>query len=168
MEKEKKAQIQTGETIAVVIIIVIMIFIGLWIYFSKSVVDVGKEDESQAELERITTAIVSSALEELKCTSYSDFSSSCLDYYRIRALANLTKIEKYGKSYTHYYSKFRKSRIAVHVIYPESATEPSEYIIYEYNGTSNTSVPIFMPVLLYDPVYRENHFGMIEVRTFKE
>jgi len=159
----KKAQIQNWETVTVVVIVIIMIVVGIWIGFGQKISSAEKQQQEDNELDAVKISFVATQLEEIRCSTFSVQTTTCLDKYRLRALNRTISTNQFN-SYQYYYSIFKNSEVIVHVIYPE----PEDIVVYRYvEGQQNkSSIPLFTPILVYDPVDRSNDFGMLEVRTF--
>jgi hypothetical protein len=165
-QKNRKAQIQNMESIAVVIIIGILIVLGIVFAFKQKSSDFVEEKEKFAELDGMTISLRASNLKELKCSSFSNSGNEvCIDLYKLRALEQRVKPENF-ETYRYYNNLFKKSEIAVRLIYPKR--EGVETItIYSYNNTNvDTLQTTFFPVLVYDPVKKENIFAMMEIKVF--
>ncbi len=162
--KNKKAQIQSGETVTVVIILIILIVLGI-VYFANTKTQESQiEKEKQKEVDGMKIAVLASGMDELKCSVYSAKVSTCLDIYRIKAFSEiLDQNTLSAKEY--YFNTFRNSKIEVKIIVNETHTE--KIVIYDFNNSAEkSSSPTYFPIIVSDPVLEKNYFSILEVRTY--
>jgi len=157
---KKKAQIQMGESIAVIIIITIMIFFALAFYSKVKTLDIKEEANKFNQYDAIKLANIVSNMPEILCSRQRVIDINCVDEYKLLALN--TSISG-GESFFYYRSLFGNSRISVKQMYPSNKF----YSIYENNFTSNQSIDaILIPITIYNPITRKNAFGVLKVEAY--
>lgn len=157
----KRAQIQSGESIAVIIIVFIMIVVGIAFFYGNRTNEIQDQAERAKSLDAVAVALRVQALNEVKCIRSSSTTNTCLDYERVKAMSEILSNE-FGEEYAYYYNIFRDSRITIRTVYPEE----EEIIMYDYNGNKNSSSTVFMPISVLDPVTENSFLGVLEVKTF--
>lgn len=152
-----KAQIQLGESTAVVMVILILIVVGLFIAYQFWSADQQTVIEEQKDLDAIALATKVSYLPEIHCTFLGDTSSNCFDKYKLVYFANLMSNPQ---ETSYYYDLFGYARIELIEVYPTNTT----YLLYENNkATIQSEKPIYMPCKVYD-VYDDSYsFAYIKV-----
>jgi len=166
----KKAQIQNMETITVIIIIMLLITFGL-VYASSQRRESIKEEQQQIkdlEVMTITTNILN--LDFVKCTESEIIIYACVDYYKIKALAEKTRTEE---NYLHFYRIFGESDIKIK-IYRDISFPNHEFLInqnitiYNITNTENMSQKLIRtPIIIRDSVLGLNYFGIMEVIAYR-
>ena len=154
----KRAQIQSGELIMIVIVVMMFLVMGLVGYANfqeRNINQVSQEFESLAAVELAQQAL---SLQEMKCGFAVETSDQCVDLYRVRELSSLLADTELSSSlFTYYRSVFGESRIIIEKIYPE-------YELFEiYDIGEGDENPIRIPIYIYDPLTKENTFGVITV-----
>jgi hypothetical protein len=160
-KNSRKAQLQMGETIAVVIIVIVLLFLG--ITFWNRINSSGTEalSESSQELSVIEIANTVAELPELKCSDMSVESVKCLDWYKVRAMAN--NIEIYPETKKYYNDYFKNSKITIARIYPNE----DNTTIYDVKLSDQTArLEIKLPVNIRDNVNDVTSYGMIIVEGY--
>ncbi len=157
----KKAQIQTGETIAVVIIVVFIIVLGIVFYFNFMSGTIDEDRQRASDLDSVSTAIFVSKLNELKCSRAASASFICFDLYRVKAFNESLNEPMIGSVY---HSLIGYANATIRTYYPEQG---KEYTFYSYEPSNITGErSSFIPVLLSDPVENKKYFAYLEVKVF--
>ncbi len=157
----KKAQIQMGETIAVLVIIVILIVLGLVFYFTFTGGDVEEERAKVEDLDSISKTIFVSRMVELRCSGAGEVSYACVDKYRAQAFHIVVQGDVEARAL--YRSLIGYANITLNMQY----SEQENITIYSYEPGKISSASIArMPVLVSDPVTEKNHFAFLEVTVF--
>lgn len=160
--KNKSAQIQMGETIAVIVIITIMIFFGLAFYSKIKTLDFKEQADKYTQLDTIQLANTVSNMPELLCSKQQVIDVNCIDKYKIFSLQK-SITDGAATAFFYYGSMFGNSRIKVIQIYPPAG----EKLIYENNMTANQSTEtVLIPVNIYDPITGDNAFGVLSVEAY--
>ncbi len=160
----KKAQIQMGETVAIVIIVVILLILGLVFWNKISTGDVREITRERQELSVIDIAKIVQEMPEFRCSSTSSEKANCFDRYKILAFkksfdgGNTQNTEMFSL----YSDYFLESRISFREIYPDEET----IIIYDSNITNQTTKQIDIPINIYDPITKQYSFGLITIEGF--
>ncbi|MCF7865808.1 hypothetical protein K9L67_03645 [Candidatus Woesearchaeota archaeon] len=157
----KKAQMQGGETIAVMIIIVVLIIIGLVFGLGRTTEKIEKDANQIDFLNSIRIAIKVTNLQEIKCSRANSGGNTCIDKYKVLSLSEL--IKENNEAYVIYQGIFENTQIKINEIYPGTET----YTIYDYNDSINKSrTATYVPILLWDPIKDTKQFGIMEVATY--
>lgn len=158
---KKKAQIQGGETIAVIIIIVILVIIGIMFGSNRKIDDIQTETRQIEHQNAMRIALKASNLQELKCSSVENTRNMCMDLLKIKSVSEVIKEDT--EAYIQYQGVFENTEINVDIIYPVKA----RYTLYNYNDTANKSrFATYIPLLVIDPITETNSFAMLEIATY--
>ena len=160
IQKQRKSQIQIGETISVLLVFFILIIIGFLFYTAMIKANIKSEKEDLAELRSIAIAQRTMFLPELQCSSDNVITPNCIDILKLPYAQDIII-----KNEIYYFDMLEFSKINVSQIYPEDAS----WLIYsrisseqeEKQGTFLLNVPIS----LYDPVTRRSGFGILAIET---
>ena len=165
MRRYTKAQIQIGETIAVIIIFVMLLtFSLLWYTYSQD----SKQSKARAEQlrsESVEVTKIMMNLPEITCSVAGSKEHSCIDLYRLYALSDEINGD-YRDSYSEMFAGGRLARYAVRInlLYPvpELFGLPSTIDVFSYipDGTENT-ITTRVPVVVLDPVREYRFFGVM-------
>lgn len=157
MKKRKKAQIQLGESTAVVIVIIILVFLGLVVYFGFWKTGQGEKISKQREVQSINLALTVSYLPELHCTFLGRSSSTCFDAIKASHFQEMGSVRDWQM---HYFNYFGYAKIELIQVYPNE----TKFTIYDnQKGEAQSESPIFIPVNIYDPITDKNGFGYLNV-----
>ena len=153
-----RAQVQMGETIAILLVFFFLIVIGLIFYVNviKAKAVVAKEENSQ--LEAISVLKKTISLPELQCSRQDIVSSYCIDLLKLEAASALMP-----QNQEHYFDILGFSTVSVREVYPISRN----YTLYrssleKYTSKSSTNTPIS----LLDPISGTSAFGIITIDTY--
>ncbi len=161
--KMKKAQIEMGESIAIIFVFLILIGFGLVFYMNvtKGTTAVKKEESSQLE----TIQIIQEAtfLPELQCSGKSIIKQNCMDIFKLKAAESIIR-----KNQIHYYDVFGYSIISLTEIYPYPRNwtiynNSLDELILENLAEKKTT---HKPILLYDPIDKLYHFGLLTIGVY--
>lgn len=158
--KNKKAQIQMGETIFIIIFIILIIVFGL-VFFSQAEGENLRDKQQEfRELDTITATQFVASLTELKCSSYGAEEISCFDKIKIEAFGNLTR-NNWDTAGEYYVSKLGPAILRIEEIYPN----PKNWTVYNYTGEYGEYIyagrQIQLPVSLQNPISKSKSFGVI-------
>ncbi|MFP4567923.1 MAG: hypothetical protein ACLFN8_03180 [Candidatus Woesearchaeota archaeon] len=165
--KQKKAQIQNMETIAVVIIIIILIIFGL-VYAAnqrKGTAEIQKSITQDTNAMKLTTNTMN--LDFVKCSSFEANLETCVDYHKIKALANHTTREE---NYLYFNNIFGNTKIELQIIknITNSTLQNENITLYTTFDTENkTTINIRTPVTVKEPVKNTNYFAIMEVKVYR-
>lgn len=82
----KKAQIEMGETIAVIIIVTIIIFFGLAFYTKIKTLDLKDQTDKFNQFDAVKLANIVSNMPEILCSKQQVIDINCVDKYKLLAL----------------------------------------------------------------------------------
>jgi preprotein translocase subunit YajC len=155
-----KAQIKIFENIGVLLMFLILVVIALVFYF---VFSRGELEESRAEFSTQNAVEVTSKialLPELQCRKNNAQEDHCFDKTKIQVLGTtLTEPTKQED----YFDLFGFSTITITSVYPNSY----KTVIYSNEKSDFTNKDTFvMPTSIYDPIYEEYNYGILEVSVF--
>lgn len=156
----KKAQIQIGETIAVLFVFFILIIVGFMFYVKviKGNLEIEKDELSQLRSIGIAQRVM--FLPEIQCSEDSIIIDNCIDVLK---LDSAQKIMKDNEIY--YYDLLEFNDINIIQIYPNGPTwNLYSRKIDDFRAKFVTNVPIS----LYDPVARKRGFGVLTIETFSK
>jgi len=155
--KMKKAQIQIGETIAVLFVFFILIIIGFMFYVKiiKSNIELETEELSQLRSVGISQKIM--FLPEVQCSEDNIIIDNCIDILKLDSAQSIMK-----KNEIYYYDLLEFSDVSISQIYPNEAKwNLYSRKIEDFNSKFVTNVPIS----LYDPATRKHGFGVLTIET---
>jgi len=158
--KNKKAQMQMGESIFVVIIILLLIIFGI-VFASNAEKDkIVKTKNEFQDLNAITLSKYASSLAELQCSLLDVTELSCLEIDKMTAFVNVTK--SYPEiSAEYYFSQFGNANITVKEIYPPRNRVWNIYYNGLENGEKGSVKRTVIPVSLYDGITKRKSFGVL-------
>ena len=159
---KKRAQIQIGETIAVLLVFFILIFIGFVFYAKVIRSNVEQENEESSQLRSIGIAQRVMFLPEVQCSMENIITDSCVDILKLDAAERVM-----NESSFYYYDLLEFSEVNITLVYPlASGTAKSRWTIYSRKGESfKNSFITNVPVSLFNPVTRTNNFGILTIET---
>lgn len=154
----KKAQIQMGESIAVVVIVIVLIVFGIVIYSRLSQSGIEEKQRIYEELDAIELATIILGLPETHCTFLHSTDINCLDRLKLKHFAG--QLDESPAVRLFYADLFGESDVSVAIITPGEETE----VITLYQGTTGEDAnPFFVPVNIYDPLEQRYAFGYLNI-----
>ena len=154
-----KAQIQIGETIAVLSVFFILIAIG-FLFYGKAIKSNLQLDSQEAqELESIAIAQRVMFMPELQCSEdVVTEITNCIDELKLKSAKGIIK-----DHYLAYFDLFGFSEINASEIYPD---ETKKFVIYSARTDSfKNKFVTKVPVSIYNPITRINSFGILTIET---
>jgi hypothetical protein len=159
----KKAQIEMGESIAIIFIFLILIAFGLIFYMNITKGTQAVKKEETAQLQTIETIQKISFLPELQCSGNSIIKQNCMDIFKLEAAETIIQ-----ENQIHYFDLFGNSIISINEIYPISRNwtlynNSLEELLLQNRAELKTT---YKPILLYDPIDKLYHFGMLTIGIY--
>ena len=156
--KNKNAQIQMMETIAVLFIFFILVVMGFVFYAKILKGNLELQKEESVQLNAIEVAQRASSLPELQCSEDNIVSDNCIDLLKLEAASGIIQ-----QNDVYYYDRLLFSKITVNEIYPDD----NEWNLYsrpleDFSNKITTSIPIS----LFNPIQNKNAFGIMTVELF--
>ncbi len=153
----KKAQIQIGETIAVLFVFFILIIIGFIFYVKVIKGNIELEKDELSQLRSIGIAQRVMFLPEVQCSEDNIIIDNCIDILKLNSAQDLIK-----ENEIYYYDLLEYSDVSIIQIYPNEV----KWNLYsrktdDFKSKFVTNVPIS----LYDPVTRKHGFGVLTIET---
>ena len=162
----KKAQVQIGETIAVLFVFFILIIIGFIFYVKVIKGNIETETEELSQLRSVGIAQRVMFLPELQCSEDNIIIDNCVDKLKLDSAQNIMK-----ENEIHYFDLLEFSEVSITQIYPDATNYPNrgKWPIYsrkvvDYKNKFVTNVPIS----IYDPLTRKNSFGILTIETLSK
>ena len=158
MYKEKKSQIQIGETVAVLFVFFLLVVIGFIFYVGVIKDSIVSEKDELSQLKSIEIAQKVLYLPELQCSEgVVKEKENCIDTLKLEAAEQIIQ-----KNELYYFDVFEFGNIYVKEIYPET----NEWKIYskitdDFKSNFSTNIPIS----LYNPTIKKYSFGVLSVET---
>ncbi|MBI2541141.1 hypothetical protein HYV80_00325 [Candidatus Woesearchaeota archaeon] len=154
----KKAQIQMGETIAVLFVFFILVTVGFIFYVKVIKGNIELESEELSQLKSVAIAQRAMFLPELQCSEDNIAIDNCIDILKLDSAQALMR-----ENEVYYYDLLEFSDISISQIYPSEA----KWNVYsrktdEFKSKFVTNAPIS----LYDPITRKHGFGVLTIETF--
>ena len=155
--KMKKAQIQIGETIAVLFVFFILIIIGFMFYVKIIKSNIELETEELSQLRSVGISQKITFLPEVQCSEDNIIIDNCIDILKLDSAQSIMK-----KNEIYYYDLLEFSDVSISQIYPNEAKwNLYSRKIEDFNSKFVTNVPIS----LYDPATRKHGFGVLTIET---
>ncbi|MFH1591208.1 MAG: hypothetical protein ABIC95_04740 [archaeon] len=163
----KRAQMEMGETIAVLFVFILIVMIGFVVYVQFQL----KGEQEAVEEARILganeVAQRASYLPELSCSAGNVPVFNCFDILKLDVNEDEGVIA--GKR-SEYYDLLRYSRISVEQIYPPPASPEGFWTIYDnVPDDTKSKKQTLIPVSLLNPSGargEEYYFGLMKVDTY--
>jgi hypothetical protein len=160
-----KAQMQMGETIAVLVVFFFLLVIGLVFYVNIASTKAEESRYKNTELESVNVMKRALSLPELQCSHNNIVDEACVDRYKIIAARDAMLNSDVKASY---FDLFGTSTISIIQIYPAPTTAAEntvllyDYRLIEFSSRLNTSTPIS----IYNPLTKSYAFGIMETVTY--
>ena len=166
----KRGQIQLGETIFIVIFILLIIIFGIVFFSGAEKEELQKQQTKYAELSTVSLAQYATSLAELSCSKKGVEDLSCYDVRKLEAFANLLNdSEKIDITREYYFTQLGNAKLEIEQIYPY----PDYILLYDNKIYPETGEfmqedgkPVLVPLTLYDPVTRQNAFGVMTITKY--
>ncbi|MBT7903483.1 hypothetical protein HN587_06490 [Candidatus Woesearchaeota archaeon] len=159
--KNNKAQVQMGETMAILFIFFILLAVGAMIYMNMQRTTFQREMAERFELQAVELAQTISFLPEIQCTEKNVVEPGCFDLFKIIALENVSKDPKNSAFYSR---QLGTSLILIKQIYPFSA----QWIVFNNTPEKFSDSSVFqIPISIFDASQDASTFGVLEVRSFR-
>lgn len=164
----QKAQIQMGESVAIIVIVLILIIFGL-VFFSKlKAININEKSDFFDELDAITTAHIAYSLPETTCSLAEVPDYGCVDMLKFIELSKMINesLHEVGDKHIYFYYRelFGTAKISLERIDLDGTTRT--WVLYETNRTWNSKTVIQMPTLLYNPISENNSFAVLMVEKY--
>ena len=158
IRKRNKAQVQMGETVAILLVFFFLMILGMVFYVNVIKAKSSTEKEDHDQLDAVTILKKALSLPELQCSSQNIIADSCIDLLKLTAASQFLPQHQ-----ENYFDFFGFSVIRVQEIYPSH----QNYLLYsfpldKYSSNSSTNAPIS----LLNPVTGTNAFGIITIETY--
>ena len=161
IKMHKKAQIQIGETIAVLFVFFILMVIGIIFYVNviKSNLESEKEELSQLRSLGIDQRVM--FLPEIQCSQdVVEEITNCIDILKLESAQGV--ISENG---IYYYDLLEFSQVNISQIYPDEA----KWDLYSRKTNDFSSRFLTnVPVSLYDPITRKHGFAILTIETLSK
>lgn len=158
----KKAQIQIGETIAVLFVFFILIIVGFIFYVKviKGNIALAKEESSQLRSVGIAQRVM--FLPEIQCSEDNIIIDNCVDILKLEAAKDII-----SKNQIYYYDLLEFGEMNVTQIYPTpSSADEGKWNIYSRKiGNFTNKFVTNVPISLYDANSRKHKFGILTIET---
>ena len=156
----KKAQIQIGETIAVLFVFFILIIVGFIFYVKVIKGNLETEKEELSQLRSVGIAQRVMFLPELQCSEDNIIIDNCVDILKLEFAQNIM-----SQNELYYYDLLEFSNVSILQIYPNEA----KWSIYSRNTEDFTNKFVTnVPISLYDPTTRKHGFGVLTIETLSK
>ncbi len=157
----KRAQIQIGETVAVLLVFFILVIIGIVFYANFIKRDVSIQKEKSSEIKSISIAQRIMFLPELQCSDDNVITDNCIDKLKLDSAEIIMR-----KNQIYYYDMFEFSEVNITQIYPPASGPPKTLYSRKIEDFSNKFVTN-VPISLYDPNTRRHGFGVLTIQNFQ-
>ena len=157
-----KAQIQSGESIAVIIIVAILIILGLF-FLSVFRSDTGQVTlEREQQLSGMSRTIMIVNMQELACPQNRiTRGEKCIDLLKINALENVIVDER-----QYFLSRFGDVNLTIRYIDLINNKWVNKTFYTQTPNNITSTATSFIPVTIYNASTDLKHFGILEVNVF--
>ncbi len=156
---KNKAQIQIGETIAVLFVFFILIVIGFIFYTRIIHGNIELEKDELSQLRSVGVAQRVMFMPEMQCTEDNIVTDNCIDLFKLGFARDLMKNPA---NELYYYDLLEFSEVNITQIYPDMA----KWSIYSRKtGNFTNKFVTNVPVSLYNPSSRRYSFGILTIET---
>lgn len=164
--KTTKAQMQMGETIAVLVVFFFLLVIGLVFYANIASTKAEESRYKNTELESVNVMKRALSLPELQCSHNNIVDESCVD--RLKATAMKALINNPDESVkTSYFDIFGSSTISIIQIYPSPSAFEMPILLYDFKpATFSSKLNTSIPISIYNPLTKSYAFGIMETVTY--
>jgi len=152
-----------GESIAIIFILIILIGFGMIFYsnITKGTSTAKKEETSQLQTIQIIQEVT--FLPELQCSGNSIIKQNCMDIFKLRAAEPIIR-----ENQINYFDVFGYAIVSVNEIYPVQRNwtlynNSLDDLLLQNMAEKKTT---YKPILLYDPVDKLYHFGMLTIGVY--
>lgn len=157
---QRKAQIQIGETIAVLFVFFVLIVIGFIFYVKIIKGNIESEKEELSQLRSVGIAQKVMFLPELQCSEDNVVIDNCIDLLKLDSAKAVMK-----ENEVYYYDLLEFSDISITQIYPAN----KKWDIYSRRTDNFKSKFVTnVPISLYEPITRKHSFGVLKIETLSK
>lgn len=160
---EKKAQIQIGETIAVLFVFFILIAVGFMFYIKIIKGNLESEKEELSELRSIGIAQKVMFLPELQCSEDNVVTDNCIDLLKLEYAKNVMR-----DNAVYYYDLLEFSEVNVSQLYPYDSSMQNINVYSRQTGDFKNKFVTNVPISLYNPITKQHSFGMLTIQTLSK
>lgn len=159
---KKRAQIQIGETIAVLFVFFVLVAIGFVFYAAVIKSNIATEKEELSQLKSVGIAQRVMFLPEVQCSENNVVTENCVDVLKLEAAERTMRDNS-----IFYFDLLEFSEVNVTQVYPSSATAPNpKWTIYSREtGNSRNSFLTRVPVSIFNSTTRTYSFGVLSIET---
>ena len=159
---KKRAQIQIGETIAVLFVFFVLVAIGFVFYAAVIKSNVATEKEELSQLKSVGIAQRVMFLPEVQCSENNVVTENCVDAMKLDAAEKTMRDNS-----IFYFDLLEFSEVNVTQVYPPpTVTEKSKWSIYSRKTeNSRNSFLTRVPISIFDPKTRTYRFGVLSIET---
>ena len=151
---DKKSQIQSMETIAIVFVFFIFVFIGIMFYMNVARSNISERIDEYKELSKIQVVQVVSSLPELQCSQDNIVEPNCLDWMKVEEATDIV-------TDADYFDLFGFSRITIKQVFPYTY----EYVFYDRLKEDEDKLASYFPISLFDAKTQDYSFGVLVVEV---
>ena len=155
--KVRKAQIQIGETVAVLFVFFILVIIGIIFYTKVLRGNIESEVQESSQLNSIKIAQRVMFLPELQCSEDNVIKDNCIDRIKLENAGTLMQ-----ENEVYYYDLFEFSNINIIEIGTDNEWNIYSRPLEPFKNQYVTPVPIS----LFDPTTKRNSFGVLTIETY--
>lgn len=162
MIKNKKSQIEMGETVAVLIIFFILLVLSFVYFTFIKAGEVNQLIQEKEAKESIRISQEATFLPELACSHEGVIRNDCIDRLKLEAFDQVS-----GDAQDLYFDRLLFSKVTVREIYPDNTHQWPIYNKPNLNLTSSKSTQIPVSILTITNEGKERYsFGYIEVTYY--
>lgn len=154
-----KAQIQMGETIAILIIFMLFVGFGLMFYSKIAQSSFDSKKAENLQLQAVQIAQRAAFLPEIQC-SEANTEENCIDILKLNKAAEIISNNK-----GHYYDAFRLAKITINETFP-TINGINKVLYSEVPSNILQKDSTFIPITLKDYQHKKAYFGIMTVEVY--
>lgn len=159
---KKRAQIQIGETMAVLFVFFVLVAIGFVFYAAVVKSNIATEKEELSQLKSVGIAQRVMFLPEVQCSENNVVTENCVDALKLDAAEKVMRDNRIS-----YFDLLEFSEVNVTQIYPPpTGTAKSKWKIYSRETeNSRNSFLTRVPISIFNTTTRTYSFGILSIET---
>ncbi|MBN1645950.1 hypothetical protein JW868_02835 [Candidatus Woesearchaeota archaeon] len=163
-----KAQLQMGETIAIVLIVVVLVVISLVFFVNQQSTNIPQEVQKTQTKSLEATVVTLSSMAEFLCSQNGSLDASCYDYQKVLSFTEI--IGDDTELYLLYSELFGPVLINLTLVYPDEVfdlTEKNWMIVFDSTPSGYSQiVRANVPIAIYFPTRDEMGFAVVTIDVF--
>lgn len=159
--KVRKAQIQIGETVAVLFVFFILVILVIIFYVKVLKGNIQSEIQESSQLKSVGIAQRAMFLPELQCSEDNVIKDNCIDRIKLENAGTLMQGNE-----VYYYDLFEFSSIIISEIKLDGTIVEISNIYTKTLDNFKNKFVTNVPISLYNATAKRNSFGILTIETY--